>query len=205
MKFSLSFLKAILICVAMFTSVGISAGNIILTIQEEGANVVASYSGILDTSGFNTVNKDSEAGFIKPSSGMFSALNDANLPSGGPGLSQVRSGDWTQAPTTFGSGDRAPADGFDIPAGNSFGFNQNTIFVSPSYSSSSQLGGSLIFQNHDFSSLGIIAGTYTGTTSNDVTVTINAIPEPNSYGFLLGAAGLATALFFRRRRGSSAT
>jgi hypothetical protein len=203
MKYSLSFPRTILICVAMLISVGISAGNIILTIQEEGANVVASYSGTLDTSGFNTVN-EFVARKIIPETGEFLALGNADFPSGIDSEVQVKSGGWTQRPPSFGSGIGINADSFSISDENSLGFTQNRIFVAPSYSSSSQLGGSLTFQNHNFSSLGITPGTYTGTTSNDNTVTINAIPEPNSYGFLLGAAGLATALFFRRRRSSAA-
>jgi len=55
--------------------------------------------------------------------------------------------------------------------------------------------------------MGIAPGTYTGELENGDTITINAnstIPEPSKYGFLLGAAGLATAIFFRRRRRPSA-
>ena len=98
--------------------------------------------------------------------------------------------------TPSGTGDRFTIDG----AGNALG-------VPKGYTSGTLIGGSAVFTNSTFSSLGLTPGTYTYKLPND-TLTVNigppapAVPEPSSVASLgVGGLGLlGLALRARKRR-----
>jgi hypothetical protein len=197
------FPKLFAVLAAILVSAGLAKGAVVIDIKELGNDVVAEYSGTLDITGFGLADTPAEQ-TIAPSSGRFTALSDS-LPDSGD-LKQVRFGTVTDAPPAYGSGGGAYfATSFSIPEGNSFRISLNDVSLAPSYSSGDSLEGSLTFENESFADMNITPGTYTYTVESGDTVTITTtIPEPNSYGVLLGAAGLATAIFFRRRRRPSA-
>jgi len=189
--------KLILILIVILASAATSRAAITLTIQEIGSDVEASYTGTLDTTNMNfTGNLLGSPVKINPSEGLFYAdIVDSHSEATSP---------WNQAPTAFGSGGEELPESVSVSSGNSFSFSPSVVRLSNSFFSGDSLDGSLTFENETLQTLGITPGTYNATFGSGDTFTINAIPEPSSYGFLLGAAGLATAIFCRRRRRPSA-
>ncbi len=163
-------------------------GAVTIAFQQQGADVVASYSGSWDT--WNQSLTTGSTVNAVGNYGSFSAL-------GGPGpksymiaapMSQSL-GSWT---TVFTS-----ASSF---TGDPFGFNLGGDYFAPlGYTAGDALSGSLTFADTDLETMGFTpgdAGVFSGG-GNTVTYTVAAIPEP-SYLFLIGATGLAA--FMPRRR-----
>jgi len=90
-------------------------------------------------------------------------------------------------------------------SGQAFGFLESgdgILYAPANYSAGTPFSGSMTFSNRTLSNLLFTEGDF-GTISTGggtINYTVGAIPEPSSYGFLLGAVGLATAVFCRRRR-----
>jgi len=97
------------------------------------------------------------------------------------------------------------ADSF---SGDAFGFalpfitDSGQLYAPSNYTAGDTLAGSMTFNSTDIVALGFTPGDSGSFSSAGGTInyTVGAIPEPSSYGFLLGAVGLATAVFCRRRR-----
>jgi hypothetical protein len=193
---------------ALFVSTAPSWGAIVLTIEEVGADVVASYSGTLDTTGmgFREESGFSEFLYLDPAKPDFSArVNESGGTTSIVLLSDTNWGTpWNTTPTAFGEGGQTSATDFSLNYANLFFFSGRDVGLAPSFESGDSLSGSLTFGDENFATMGITIGTYTAEFGSGDTLTIHAIPEPNSYGLLLGGVGLATALFLRRRRHSSA-
>jgi PEP-CTERM putative exosortase interaction domain len=174
----------------------------IVTIEQQGADVVASYTGSIDLTGmfFVTVGSASNNA-IRPSSGVALFQNgvatkaNITLQGGNP---------WTVAPTAFGTSSIVfHADSVSIPAGNAFGFQGTGFFVEPSYVSGTTISGSMTFENVTLASMGINAGDgiMNATFSSGDTLTVNAavVPEPTSIAFL-ATGGLAVGVVAAARR-----
>lgn len=181
---------------------GVSAGTVskaeaayIVTLQQDGSNVVATGSGSIDLTGLTYVITDSSSSLLRPSDGIIAvgptALTAADAYSGANGPSAFGPGGYSSA--TSGSGSLV-----ELSGGSGF------IFVPSGYVSGASLGTSTdTWANATFASLGLTPGSYTwswagGAGSFTVDV-MPAIPEPASITLMVtGLVGLG--LKRRRRR-----
>lgn len=165
-------------------------GAVTITFQQQGADVVASYSGSWDV-WTPMLGTDSIVNTVA-GNGNFQALQ------GGPGSKSYMFttpmtqslGSWTTIQTA--------ASSF---SGDPFGFNLGGDYFAPQgYTAGDPLSGSLTFADTDLVTMGFTPGeigVFSGG-GNTVTYSVQAIPEPSSL-FLIGAAGL-TGLIRRRRK-----
>ena len=162
---------------------------VIIDVTEIGGDVVAVFSGSLDTTGLVFANNVQTPAGVNPGFGFI-----------GVGAAARTFFDGINGPSSFGPGgfleaDSAFGDYFAIATnGTRLGFNLG-------YVSGSDLSGSATWNTSSFTSLGMTPGTYVWTLPSQDTVTLNIgiepIPEPASLAiFGLGAAGLA---LLRRR------
>lgn len=195
-----SFAKSVSLLAVALASAGLSEGSIVINFTQEGTDVVGAYSGTLDTTGSGGA-LTFEGQNITPTSGRFTALY--GLPPSGSfvSFSRVNWATGQEMPAFGTAGGAFSATSFSISAGNSLRIDQTGVSFDPGYTSGSQLAGSLTWAGKSLADLGLTTGNYVGETVNGDSVTLNvgAIPEPSTYGFLLGAAGLAAAIRLRRR------
>ncbi len=182
----------------------VNAG-IIINIEEQGSDVVASYSGSIDLTGigFNFLGA-ANTNRIVASGGQVNFQNGATNKAS---LTDFSKNPWTVAPSAFGTGGLFDADSVSAETGNAFGFQANGFFIESSYVSGTTISGSMTFENQTLASMGINEGTgiMNATFSSGDTLTVNAIsavstsaiPEPSG---LLGLAGLILGSGFLRRR-----
>ena len=164
-------------------------GAVTITFQQQGADVVASYSGSWDA-WTPMMSTDSIVNAVA-NFGSLSALQ------GGPGSKSYM----ITTPMTQSLGSLitvvTSASSF---TGDPFGFNLGGDYFAPQgYTAGDPLSGSLTFADTDLETMGFTpgdAGVFSGG-GNTVTYSVAAIPEP-SYLFLIGTTGLAA--FMRRRR-----
>ncbi len=172
-----------------------SYSAVTITAVETGSDVVFTYSGSIDLtnlgspSPFNNLNSA-----IVPSAGQFQSIGSTNSPNG------------NYYTATF-TGDAAFGSGFGVSAdsstGDKFGFlkGSNLIALDASYNSNDALNGTITYTGKTFSSLGVTAGTYVYTmtedNSNTITMNIGSVPEPSRA--LLAGLGLCGLLLRRRR------
>ena len=166
--------------------------SFILSFEQVGPDVVATYSGSWDswTSSFEldlTGNRITDLGFFANNAPVDSFWSGANT-------TKESGAVWTTKTTD--------ADSF---SGDAFGFSTQSsgfLYARAGYTAGENIAGSMTFNGTDIVALGFTPGD-SGSFSSDggtINYTVGAIPEPSSYGFLLGAVGLATAVFCRRRR-----
>jgi hypothetical protein len=182
----------------MFSST--ASANIKLVIAKVGSDVIASYSGSLDTTGMGFGNvSTATSDRMSSSAPRFYALGAEDQMA-----SVVFFGDqtWLVAPTAFGTGDNFEATTADIPSGNTFFFEPGAIRLAQSYVSESPLSGSLTFENTSLADMGINPGIgiMTATFGSGDTLTVDAVPEPSTYAALLGLMALTFAAARRRRK-----
>jgi PEP-CTERM motif len=166
----------------------------IVTLQQVGANVVATGSGTIDLTGLTP---DSTAPFssgIIPNIGAIAIgmpiFESDNFYLGFSGPSSFGSGVGT-FPSSSGSGDKVVIDGdlLAVPAG---------------YVSGDPLADMSTYNNATFASLGVTPGTYewtwgSGPDADSFTLEIGAVPEPGSLPLLaMGLAGLGLVVRTRR-------
>jgi hypothetical protein len=180
-----------------------NASSYVVTIEQVGANVVATGSGSLDTNGLTAQSGDFGGG-ITPSLGVIDFSASPPLALSENFFSVTISG-----PTlSFGSGNV-----FEIAnsgTGNFVGFDptDRNIRVFSTYVSGSDLGTStLTWNGEDFASLGITPGTYEwtyGTGGDTFTIEIGTTPLPAALPlFATGLGGLGL-LGWRRKRKAQA-
>lgn len=166
----------------------------VVTLTEQGSNLVASGSGTLDLADLS-------------SAGSSSLVTSAIQPNGGLIALGVLSGSSdiynnATGPSSFGPGsDQTFADSATGPFA---GIYANQIFVPGGYVSGTSLTNTATFDNASYSSLGVTPGTYawswgTGISADSFTLDVIApasVPEPSSFFLLLGGLG---ALPFMRQ------
>jgi hypothetical protein len=176
--------------------------SMIMTVEQQGLNVVASASGTLDLSALTGHGSSGTGGLVwgtyppgGSAIGVGALTNDA-----------AYGGMLTGSSTTFGSGTLKLANS---ATGDSLAFAPGAslaqIYVPTGYLSGDFLSGTATWNNTTLSKLGLTPGTYTyswgsGATADSFTLDIGAspVPEPNLLGCLmLPAAWLA---FSRLRR-----
>ncbi len=184
---------------------GNAEAGIIVNIEEQGSDVVASYSGSIDLTGigFNIIGSGN-VNRIGASAGQINFQNGATNKAS---LTDFSKNPWTVAPSAFGTGGLFNADTVSAAAGNAFGFQASGFFIESSYVSGDPISGSMTFENQTLASMGINEGTgiMNATFSSGDTLTVNAIsavstsaiPEPSG---VLGLAGLILGSGFLRRR-----
>lgn len=197
---------AVLLVSSVFASLrpGTADAGMIVNIEQQGSDVVASYSGSIDLTGigFQTITLSSSVNRIAASQGEVSFLNGvANRAS----LTFQGKNPWTVAPSAFGTNNTVFfADTVSVAAGNAFGFNASGFYIESSYVSGTTISGSMTFENEILASMGINAGVgiMNATFSSGDTLTVNtAVPEPTSVALLFtGVAGCVAAGGMRRRR-----
>jgi hypothetical protein len=170
---------------------------VIINALEQGNNVVFTYAGRLDTTGFNAFGSVNYNSVIIPGSGEFLSSPDATVSAmmlrGSPvSYNLVPYGrsdsNWSYPSSTLG-------DYFSLAyTGSGPMIYLPWSFVSNSGGQGSDLSGSMTFTAATFSTLGLSPGTYTTILPNDtITMNIGAVPAP------LPLLGLGAATAFSRK------
>lgn len=189
--------------VAMLIACGLSAppaqAGYIVTLVQEGPNVVATGSGTIDLAGLSFRTSTSESAIIIP------AL--ANIVVGPVSLEPVDLYTGFTGPMDFGSsgGTSANSGSGDIVGISGFG---NSVIVPVGYVSGEPLGTSIAtWDNATFASLGVTPGSYvwnwgSGPSADSLTLDVGpaAVPEPSSLALLALPLGLVTLLAAWSRR-----
>ena len=178
---------------------GVSAGTVtkaeaayIVTLQQDGSNVVATGSGSIDLTGLTYSITDSTSPFLHPSSAIIAVGATVST------VADAYSGAF--GPSTFGPGGYSgPSSGSGslVELSGASGF----IFVPTGYTSGASLGTSTdAWDNATFASLGLTPGSYTWHWAGGAgSFTVDVIPEPASITLMVtGLVGLG--LKRRRRR-----
>ncbi|MBC2601612.1 PEP-CTERM sorting domain-containing protein [Puniceicoccus vermicola] len=171
-----------------------SWGAIVITIQNDGSDVLATGSGSANTAGLSGFANAIAAPGIDSSlarvfiGSSFASIDRYDLPVGGP--------------TAIGSvGPAYPNSG----GGQVFGVlgGSNYLILPSGYSSGDSLSGFSRFTNTSINDLGLSSGNYTwnwGSGANADSLTISVVPEPSAYAALAGLLTLGIAVCRRRVR-----
>jgi hypothetical protein len=168
----------------------------IVTIVQDGSDVVVTGSGTIDLTGLTFVRSDSFISGIWPS--------EAVLGIGAPGGEAVDVYTGFTGPPNFGTG------GSTVPSDSGSGDKvaveepTNELVVPEGYVSGTSLSDSSTYDNATFTSLGLTPGTYTytwNTPADSFVIEVggsSAVPEPANLSLL--AAALAMTLVAARCR-----
>jgi hypothetical protein len=188
MTFAKRIAGAVALGMGMLIGSGLSSqAGYVVTLEQQGPNVVATGSGPIDLTGL--------------SSGFVDGFNRANIE---PGIAQILTGPTSEVlqeqfggftgPESFGSGDITFANsGTGDFVGISSQGSRGPIVLPVGYVSDSPLSDTSTYDNATFASLGAIPGTYEWTWGSgpdqNFTLIIGAaaVPEPAS-SLLLGVA-----------------
>ena len=177
--------------------------NVLFTFQEVGSDVVATTSGSIGT-GWSSPVAAPQVG-----SGNSFLSSDAIIGQSSAGGERFYGSSGLFTLNNELSGFSRPIqDG--VATGDFFGYSGSTNFFTPAgigEGESFSPDTTITWANETFASLGLDTSLsetplvlFTLNNPNNDTISGALIPEPSSYGFLLGAVGLATAIFCRRRR-----
>lgn len=184
---------------AMLVPAAANATPYVVTLRQQGGNVVATGSGEFDLTGLELYSAGGYTftfpAWIYPSEG------------GGIGLGstteRIDSYNGGSGPANFGMGGGTAGSGSGDPVAGGFG----SIDVPTGYSSGTQLSDNATWANASFASLGVTPGTYVWTwgTGADQSYTLDiadapvGVPEPASLG-MFGLGVLLLGAFVERRR-----
>lgn len=183
-----------------------SFGQIVITFTQDGANVTATTSGSANLTGLtgpsggagNPSLIPSELGLQvligAPSSGALPAYDRYTGISGPNGIGTG---------TTEFSADSGSGSIVGIAAGFMGGALE--LIVPDGYTSGTSIASTSTWNSTTIAGLGLTPGDYTWTwNSGAESLTISVVPEPSTFGAIIGGFALAGALFRRRRRVVSA-
>ena len=190
------------LCLLFFLLASSLFGGITITFIETEGDVVSTYSGTLDTSDpniFDISELNRFAPKFNPSLGYY-----ANPP-----------GDWRTAAGSYvidASNSNSPfydgpregsGQGFGsgteteptTVTGDAFGIFQNSLVLPEGWTSGSEVSGQMTWENTTFAELGYDSSqdhVWTLRGTEDI-ITMTAIPEPSTYGLVLGFIALLLA------------
>ena len=184
-------------------------GEVTITFQEIGNNVVSIYTGTLDTNDPNIYDISELSRFasnFNPNLGYY-----ANPPGGWRTAAGSYVIDASNSNSPFYNGPREGSSGrgFGLGAetaptsvsGDPFGLYQNSLVLPEGWTSGSQISGQMTWENTTLENLGydssqdhvwILRGT-------DDTITMTVVPEPATYGLVLGFIALLFARYRKSR------
>ncbi len=212
---------AILALVALCTLGTSARASFIVTILQEGNNVVATGSGTIDTAALTFQNPSNSEALINASVGVVVLGPPLGMSNGFlvtyPG--EIYYG--AIGPLSFGSGGffEGTTGGGNIVAISAAEPSiqlPGSVFVPPGYVSGASLSDSAAWDNATFSSLGLTPGTYTWTWGSGATADFfevqigppsapSAVPEPSGTALLFMALGtIGPYAWMRRRRAGAA-
>lgn len=197
------------LCCLFATLITISlSGEVVITFQESGNDVVSTYSGTLDTDDPN-INDISElsrfASKFNPSLGYY-----ANPPGGWRTAAGSYVIDASGSNSPFYDGPReGDGRGFGLGtetaptsiSGDPFGLYQNSLVLPEGWTSGSQISGQMTWENTTLDNLGYDSSqdhVWTLRGTND-TITMIVVPEPATYGLILGFIALLFAGYQKSR------
>lgn len=165
-------------------------GSVTIDIEQQGDDVVATYSGSWDT--FTRFAPSGGTANQVGGNGVFYALGTGFKDYMSGASMSLTSGTWTDISTI--------ASSF---SGDPFGFNLGGDYWAPEgYIAGQSLSGSLTFANTDLVTMGFTpdsSGVFSGA-GNTVTFSVSAVPEPATVGMLAVGCVVAGLGFVRRRR-----
>ncbi len=173
----------------------------IVTLVQQGSNVVATGSGTIDLTGLSFIFTDNEAAAINPS--------DAFIVTGPVTVEPLDDYVGFVGPASFGSGSATSASSGSGDTVGIFG-SPGLLFLPSGYLSGAALSDSATYDNQTFSSLGVTPGSYvwtwgSGADADSFTLDIGTapLPEPSSLSLLalpLGFLMLLAGHYAGRRR-----
>jgi hypothetical protein len=185
--------------VAILMGSGLSAppaqAAFVVTLAQDGTNVVATGSGTIDLAGLSFSTSGAGIAAIVPLDGLINV--------GPASLEPASYFDGVSGPFGFGSG---PALTYaSTGGGDAVGLFADSLYVPEGYVSGSALADSSTYDNQTLSSLGLTPGVYvytfgSGADADRFTVDILAVPEPASALLLGPPLGFVMLLLARRRQ-----
>jgi hypothetical protein len=196
-------LSACFAALAISGLAGPAEAGYVVTLTQEGSNVVATGSGTINLTDLTFAGPGESGGNLAPNISLITigpptvATGNLDLYTGFTGPMSFGSGFLTSA--TGGSGDL-------VTIVNEISL-EDLLGVPASYISGSPLSDSSTYDNQTFASLGVTPGTYEwtwggGANADSFTLTTTVVPEPSTWAMLLVGFGLLGFVAYRGQAGS---
>jgi hypothetical protein len=193
---------ALAFLIVIFAKAPLANAAVVIDISQQGANVVATGSGSIDTTELYFYSNTTVSASVRPDIGQVVFGNGAaGVYFAGRSPNSLGNGSETDATSTSG-------DIFGVTFG--VGSAISSLYLPTSYVSGAALSFSMTFDDTTLSQLSITPGTYVlslaAYTQDPVSVTVNvgAVPEPSTWAMMLiGFCGLGFLAYRRRRHAST--
>jgi hypothetical protein len=193
--------------VAMLTGYGLSAppaeAGYVVTLTQQGPDVVATGSGPIDLTGLSFLTTDTVYAFIRPS---LSAIE-----TGPTSFVPLDAYQGTSGPTSFGSGGFTGAssgsgDIVGIANGILNGVGFHHLIVPLGYVSDTPLSDTATYAGETLSGLGVTPGTYEWTwgVGANQNFTLDIVPELSTWAMMALGFGFLGLLGYRKTRSALA-